>query len=457
MKLILMSIPAIIFAGMIKVEPVKNNLDLTVYNNGYGMISENRKVIVPVGKSSLVYDGVPSSIIMESVAPSFSKPITLYSQNYGYDVFSLESLLSKTIGKEISYLENNIWEKGTLLAIHPILVKKEDGSIISLESANKLKFTSIPEDMATKPSLFWNIESKEVLSIDINLKYLTNGIFWNSDYVLNLNNKEFDLQGWITIKNNSGVSYENTRINCVAGEVNKISRDKPIMYAKAMMMDSAEGFAVPEESFGGYQLYKIPFTETIKDKEQKQISFIKTSGASFKNYGYENINEMVYKYQKKELKFDNIIEFENTKTNKLGISIPAGNVRVYKDDNSGMSRFIGEQRISNISDGETIILKVGSLFDVKGFQEIVTYTDNKDNIDMKSNVMIENNGVDDQTIILHRQIHVNEVFDDSCSGVCSKKVNNDSYVDYTIKLKGKEKYKLFLSTIINKREKIILR
>jgi hypothetical protein len=58
------------------------------------------------------------------------------------------------------------------------------------------------------------------------------------------------------------------------------------------------------------------------------------------------------------------VEFDNLKENNLGMPLPKGIVRVYKQDKSGSPQFVGEDRIDHTPENETVRLKLGDAFDV---------------------------------------------------------------------------------------------
>ena len=63
----------------------------------------------------------------------------------------------------------------------------------------------------------------------VEASYLTGGIGWSADYVLTIgrDDKAGDLAGWVTLKNQSGTSYRNARLQLIAGEVNRVGREGP--------------------------------------------------------------------------------------------------------------------------------------------------------------------------------------------------------------------------------------
>src|SRR3546814_8658621 len=66
------------------------------------------------------------------------------------------------------------------------------------------------------------------------LRYLTPGLGWNADYVALYDEKarKIDVQGWVTLTNNSGTTYNNAETLLVAGSVNQSgNRDvRPMIY-----------------------------------------------------------------------------------------------------------------------------------------------------------------------------------------------------------------------------------
>jgi hypothetical protein len=60
------------------------------------------------------------------------------------------------------------------------------------------------------------------------------------------------------------------------------------------------------------------------------------------------------------------LELENTKKINLGMPLPKGTVRVYKEDKDGSLQFVGEDRIDHTPKDEKFKIKIGEAFDVVG-------------------------------------------------------------------------------------------
>ena len=430
-----------------------SDLKITIYNNNKAFINDTREVDVKAGKQKLVYEGVPSSVITQSVVPTFGGMRTnLYSQNYIYDLISLESMLEKSIDKEVAFYTNEkepMLTRGRLLSASPVVMVKENetGKIYSLNSSRQVVFDKVPENMITKPSLVWNMESEKEGKLEIDLKYLTRGISWSSDYVLNLNRESLDLTGWITVNNNSGVAYENAEITCLAGDVNAVperrSYDKNRVFYESKSAPMVAMDAVEEESFSGYHIYKIPFKETIANREQKQISFIDKKKIAYHQYG-KNRNSYFENYKGiQKLQFTNTIEFENKKENNMGISIPSGVVRMYQKDSSEKSHFIGEARVGNIPEDENVTLSIGTLFDAVGEKRITKFISKKHYRKVKTTYTLRNQGKEPLELKVEEQIprYGDDIkLKSSCKGICSVEKKSAFLQEYTIRLKAKEKY-----------------
>lgn len=385
-----------------KVEQNNSDLNLTIYNDSVAMVTEQRKVNFKEGKQHIIYENVPSNIIQESVRTKFSNELTLYSQNYSFDTINFNSLLKFYLGKKISYINNsNKKVEAFLLSENPILIKDlETKEIIVINDNEKILFPEIPDSMSLTPSLFWNVYAKKNQENGfIKINYLTNGFNWLSNYTLSINKKS-SLNGWITVTNNSGVDYPNANLTFLAGDINLFKKN---IYEKQYMatMDLKEnslaatpmaGFTpeINDLEFNGYHLYKIPFKESLKDKETKQISFINKEDLKYKEFGKTKLTTNIFSRSVVPINFDSIIEIENTKENGLGISLPKGLIRVFKEDKDNIEQFIGESEINNISTNDKFSLKIGKLFDIKGEYKIINHETNTSHMYHEKEIKLSN-------------------------------------------------------------------
>ncbi len=124
-----------------------------------------------------------------------------------------------------------------------------------------------------------------------------------------------------------------------------------------MAVDAEAGFE--EREFFEYHLYTLQRPATIRDKQVKQVSLFEPQRAQVdKVYSYDGARDG------KKVKVT--LEFDNKKENGLGMPLPKGKVRVYKNDKDGSQEFIGEDRIDHTPKDETVRLTMGNAFDVVG-------------------------------------------------------------------------------------------
>ena len=425
-----------------------SDVTLTIYNDNRAFVHDIRQTHVTAGAQKLTYEGVPSQVIPASVVPTFSGIDTqLFSQNYMYDLISLQSMLTKSIGRPVTFKTNGpnpVEKTGILLSdTSPVMVRDDaSGAIVSLAHPTQVIFAQIPPNMITRPSLVWNIKAASAGTLKVDLKYLTTGISWKSDYVLNLDDDTLDLMGWITVNNRSGVTYPDARIACIAGELNRVHERTVPLRTKGVAMAIEPAADVAQESFAGYHLYTIPFRETIADRQQKQIRFLDRVGVHYTQYGRMKSHFFARNAHRK-IRFQNTISFVNTQENHLGIPLPNGIVRMYRTDSHGQSRFIGESRIDNIPEDETVTLTVGTLFDITGERTITKYVERRGYKNVETTYTLHNRGKKTRTLKIEETLptYGNTIkFKTTCQDICSTQKKNAFTRLFTIQLKPKENY-----------------
>ena len=356
-----------------------SKLTLSIYNQDLALVKDIRQADIKAGTSEIVFDGVAQQIQPET-AMLYGQDIKVLEQNYSYNVITYENLVNQSVGQEVTTVRQNpqtgenIFEKAYLIGStygQPVL-KFPYG--IETNFSGRIVFDKIPTGVSDKPTLTAKINNKQSGAKNLFLAYLTGGLSWKTDYVATINNKnKLDLTGWVTINNNTGVDYNNAKIQLIAGEVNAVRNIvKPrMMMAKmsmAVMNDSVESAglgSVTPEQISNYELYTLPAITSIKDKQTKQIGVIEKSGVK---YAQEfNFNSPLYfggNYEFEKMHPEITYVLENNKTSNLGISLPAGTMRFYENDKNGSLQFIGSANIGNTAKEEKLRLNLGQAFNL---------------------------------------------------------------------------------------------
>ena len=362
----------------------RQSVNITVYNSNLGLVRETRRLTLPQGRIALRFADVTAQIRPETVhLGSLTAPAALriLEQNYQYDLLNPGKLLDKFVGREITlvmrrYTNNTeTFEpvQATLLSNNGGQVWRINGQIvINPTNITEMRFPDLPKNLVATPTLVWDVENRESGLQTVEASYLTAGMNWRADYVLlvNADDTKGDLQGWVTLTNASGATFEDARLQLVAGDVNRVSNERLDMLAGAMARKSMESESqFQEQGFFEYHLYTLQRPTSVRDNETKQVSLLEAAGFDVKKElvlngqryyytGYNNPGQPI-----KE-KVGVYVQFRNSQQNKLGMALPAGTVRLYKKDDKGNQQFIGEDRIDHTPKDEDVRVKVGDAFDI---------------------------------------------------------------------------------------------
>jgi len=373
--------------------------ELTIYNGGFALVKEQRSLNLKEGVQSVGIEDVAQMIEANSVAiKSLSAPgsFSVLEQNYQYDLISPIAILNKAVGQQVTFirtLENGAKSvvRGKLMSsptamisqgngqsnfsYNGMVIQTADGKIL-LNPVGEVQVESLPAGLISKPTLMWMLDSDRAGKNNIELRYLTRGMSWESDYVLSLDKdgKAGDLKGWVTLHNNSGTTYIDSKLKLVAGDVNRVVQN----------MGMGGGFGgggfgagrpaapqVTQEQFADYHLYTLTRPATVRNNEMKQVSLLESTGVKvtkkllvdamwgmgtvYPNEGVVGtgpIKPVVY------------LEIKNSKENKLGMPLPKGTFKVFQTDSSGSLQMLGEDDIDHTPKEETVSLRVGKAFDI---------------------------------------------------------------------------------------------
>ena len=364
----------------------RESVAVTVYNQNFGVVKDTRRLKLAPGLVELSFKDVSANIQPETVQLHSLTPgarLQVLEQNYRYDLLSPSKLLEKYVGKRITvyrYDEKTGTEakkSAELLSVEGGVTLRIDGEVTSMAAGPspwRYAFPEVPSSLLQKPTLVWLLDSDRVEQ-RVELTYLTQNLNWRADYVLKLSadDSKADLNGWVTLDNQSGTSYENAALRLVAGEVNRVQPPSPKQIA---LTESGIPTAAPEapqfqaEALFEYHLYTLQRPTTLLDKETKQVSLLAADGVSVVKKLVFNGQPYFYRGRYGQLasnqKVGVFVEFQNSEKNQLGMPLPKVTVRLYKADAAGALQFVGEDAIDHTPRDEKVALKVGEAFDVVG-------------------------------------------------------------------------------------------
>lgn len=373
--------------AMAEAEEIRSTLQdqqevaVTIYNSDLALVKDQRKVKLKTGLNSLAMRDVSAQIRAETAllrSVSNSGSFNLLEQNFDFDLLTPQKMLEKYVGKTVNIIKTNpstgdeTTETAQVLSANEGIVLKI-GNRIETGIPGRVTFNDVPDNLRDRPTLVMQLNNKAASEQTVELSYLTGGLGWKADYVAELNSTDdkLDLSGWVTLTNTSGATYKNAKLQLVAGDINRVQEQiRPMVKTMRMeaLADAAPAAPMAEEGLLEYHLYTLDRPTTIAENQTKQVALLSASGVSVHKElvlrGADYYYQSSYGDLGQKMKVGVFVDFDNKESNKLGLPMPKGTIRVYKKDSQGNAQFVGEDRIDHTPKNENVRLKLGEAFDV---------------------------------------------------------------------------------------------
>ncbi len=400
---------------------------LTIYNQDFAVVRERVPLDVKAGANTVTFNGVTAQVEADSVVlrdAAGKNAFRILEQGYRADTISPGLMLELNLGNTITFLVRDKDQKE-----FPVLGKiirsgytagqpgpyydgssrpRPGGETPIIEVDGKLRFSlpgepifpRLADDSILQPTLVWKLDAATPAKFEAELSYVTGGFTWQAAYNLVAPEKggTMDITGWVTMQNNSGARFDNATVKLMAGNVNKVQpqmRQEQMMFKSAAM--AADMFqAATEKAFDEFHLYSLVHPVTLRDRETKQVEFIRATGVKSETfYVYDGVAKDQYRgwdpqsirgnpdYGTQSSKKVWVMrEFKNTKENGLGLPLPAGRVRFYRQDDADKRiEFTGENQLEHTPQGETVRLYTGDAFDLVGERKRTNFqADNRNQV-----------------------------------------------------------------------------
>lgn len=353
---------------------------VTIYNNNLALVKDQRKLTLASGQVALAFRDVsaqmrPETALLRSISAPGS--LSVIEQNFDFDLLTPQKLLEKYVGKTVGIIRMNpatgveTREEAQVLSAQNGTVFKI-GERIETGMPGRIVYGELPANLRDRPTLVMSLNNSRTSAQNVELSYLTGGLGWKADYVVELNatDDKLDMSGWVTLSNTSGASYRNAKLQLVAGDVNQVRRNEPVAINEVRSFARAAPVAakMAEESLFEYHLYTLDRPTTIAENQTKQVALLSAANVpvrkEFLLAGNDYYYQSSYGDIGQKLKIGVFIELENKDSSHLGMPLPKGIIRVYKKDAAGNAQFVGEDNMDHTPKNEKVRLKLGDAFDV---------------------------------------------------------------------------------------------
>ena len=411
---------------------------LTIYNDDLALVRSQFNLPLEKGSQYYNFDQITSRIKPASVVvKSTSEPVVVAEQNYEYDLAGTEQILAKYIEKDIAVsTKNQMSYSGKMKFYDGLtigLIEKGTDKLILINRVEiqQLQLAELPSNFYTKPTLRWRLLANRKTSYPMQISYLTGGLSWDVTYNSTWDGKTLLLNSWVTINNQSGKGFENVNLKLIAGEINQVREQffgkggGRAMFSEDTMMATAAAPSFEEKGFHDFHMYTLSEPVSFADKQIKQLQLFPLKSVKA---------EAVYEYSVNSDEVLSKIKFDNKETNGLGIPLPKGVFKIYKEDTDKNLEFIGEDTINHTSKNEEVNLTTGKAFDLVG----KTITKSSRNLGNNSSeqefqVTLRNNSKEEKTIrVIQYKNPSSIILEKTCNMVFE--LTKDNYYVWNIKI-----------------------
>lgn len=402
-------------------------VEITVYPGDLALVHDHRTFRLTTPETRLAFAGVSRQLKPEtaslSIVPSAqvkAADVKLLDQTFAFHLISPQSLLEQSVGQEISVVTTNP-ATGRDSADRAKVVSVQDGVVLDMGGKiytgvpGRLVFDGVPDNLRPAPTLLVTAAGPTGKDIAADLVYLTGGLGWHADYVARYDSEgdRLDLSAWATVANTTGVDFKDAKLKLAAGEVNTVTPPNAPMRALAMGAEASAAMAAPTPGAAGVstqpldnlQLYTIARPTTLANGESKQLMLLQVTNLPVKHdyvvrgqpWFYTSAMpgdprpgaaevEVTVKNEptKSETKGAKGKEIKDATTaaaiSGLGVSLPAGVVRAYGEDDDGAPQFLGEDRTAAVIPGGEMHLHLGRDSDMPVMREQTSFVRATDTI-----------------------------------------------------------------------------
>lgn len=370
-------------AEKIAAQSDQTSLSISLYQSNLALIKDTRSLTLDNDRTQVVWRDIATEIKPETAwlkRLQYPEHFQVLSMHFDLKRLTPQSLLESHLGETITVIRTHpvtgeeTREPATLLSTNGGVVLGFDDRI-ETNISGRIAYPAIPPGLHDKPAMhiLLNTTPGNPSRHDLELTYLTHGLSWQADYILELDPDErhANLTGFAALTNQSGIDFHHARTQLIAGDINQAS---PVRAPAVRRLNkevetlSAATFAdMATEPHFELHRYILPERITLRDNQTLQVSFLSARGVPIKKQfiveGQSHYYSSYYQPSTQKQAADTYVNFNNTGTG-LGIPLPGGTARAYQADLQGDVHFVGEDRMNHMANKATVQLKLGQAFDV---------------------------------------------------------------------------------------------
>ena len=383
---------------------------LTIYKDGTAMVKQPVGWSIPSGYSYVTWSSLPNGIYRDTPFLNI-ECADILSQRFNDNIFTGTDFFKSLRGEEIQVKpKNGKLVKGTLLEISAASVTiSHQSGIMSFNRGeleylgNKTNELSLP---TFNPFLSWDLKSKSDKIIKGELVYRTKNFSWNTVYRLKvLNEEKGELIAEAVISNTSDMSFDNSSLKLVEGNLNRYNEKRPrperLNRPMTMAAQNDASSMMDKNELGDYHIYTLNEKHDLGAKENITVRMYGPLDIGYsKKYVFENSER-----RQKEEPLEVQLTMNNTESNGLGISLPGGKVEMYAFNKANGLEYIGADNMGQVPKGQSTTLTSGRAFDVIGNRKVLNYDRQRKSEEAVIEIKVTNARNEDIDVLLIEHIN----------------------------------------------------
>lgn len=399
--------------------------------NGVALISETRRITVPVGTTDIRFEGVAGGIIPQSAIVT-GLPEGFIERNRDAYLLSPATLLDRSLGRRV-HLRRTSRATGRVRS-HDAVIRSGAGGAVVLQTedgfealrctgvSETLVYDRVPPGLSARPTLSVRARATRPITATVTLSYLASGFDWQADYVATVGaDGQIGLFAWLTLANSDETSFANASTQAVAGRIRRqdvprqpseggplqiscwpwaTTSDIPLeefermvreeeMDAEDILMSGyvtggAPANAPPpppapapmvaqqavQEELGDLKLYRIPEPVTVAARSQKQVALLQQPQVQVRTVYRQRFYPMDQQVRGLASRY---FITRNRREEGLGLPLPAGRLMLF-DEAGGRQVLVGQAVIRDFAVGEEVEIDFGEVPGIAGLQTLLART-----------------------------------------------------------------------------------
>lgn len=380
---------------------------------GYALVTEQRTVTIPAGRTTIRFEGVAAGMYPESAIVS-GLPAGVREKNLDADLLSPRSLYARAFGRPVT-LRRTMPGSGKVTEEPAVIRSGADGAAIVQTRAgfevascggpdDALVYADVPKDLSARPTLSVETDAAAPARVTLSLSYLAWGFDWQANYVVRMHpgGRKADLAAWVTLASSDSTSFADAETAVVAGEVNREDSEAPtrpsggelvlhcylqsLVPPPAMVLPATPApmiamaapmadivvtaqrveekamnapVTVTQEGLGDLKLYRVPIPTTVAAHAQKQVALAEKRDVTV---------AVIYRADVWDDSADGdvslLLRTRNRKEDGLGLALPGGPVTVFEPQGDTML-LSGEGGLPDKAVGEDVEITVAKATQVR--------------------------------------------------------------------------------------------